>query len=86
MVARNADPVSARNVAGFLSLNLLVVEQSLSELERDKDIDDHLYRGRPPDHSSAEQGRRYLIENKLLGEVGGPVRLSRGGSMFPRGA
>lgn len=84
MVARHADPVSAREVAGLLSLNVLEVEQALSELERDKYIHDHLYMGKPPDYSLAEKGRRYLIENKLLGEVGSPVRSSRGGSMFPR--
>jgi hypothetical protein len=81
-VAQQEDPVRAREVASRLGLHLLVVEQALTDLARDKFVHAHVGVGWIK-FSLAESGRRYLIANNLVGAVGNPVS-PRSRSMFGR--
>jgi regulator of replication initiation timing len=71
-VARLGRPNTNR-VATALNLNPILVEQCLTELERGHFLYGHIYFGRPQEYTLAEAGRKYLIENKLLGAVGNPI-------------
>ena len=71
--AQSGRPIQARKVAGLLNFHVLKVEQAVTELAREKYVQQGCEDGENADDILAERGRKYLIENNLLGEVGTPA-------------
>lgn len=65
-LSNQQDRLTAQEISRSLGMNIQIVKFHLEELEKSRMVNGAIYSGAPRDWLLVQEGRRYLIENKLL--------------------